>query len=241
MPKRDTQEILDAFKSSVARLERHCLSFDDGIDDAAIDIAVALRTLLYTRYDENGIATSLSLMDTLKGVDSKYDIMYLSTCIDKPSKPGGVHAWHFKNLRNMSILDGSDIYAGIIVKTLDGDVHGKCVADVKYRADGHPHIRNMVTLQNYLSEKIFFDVKTKIELSRIEAIKYVANKDAGAHFDTKIPKKYDSFRHPNAFKVIVNGEDIPFSRNPVYVSIRQIAWEVLESFKQYNLIFGHIS
>lgn len=241
MPKRDKQEILNAFDNAVNRLKRHCQSFDKGYDDAAVDLSVGLRMLLYTKYDDNGVPTSKSLMDVLKEEDAKYDIHYLSTCIDMPSKPGSVHAWHFENLRNMSILDGSDIYAGIIVKTLDGDVHGKCVADVKYRADGHPHIRNMVTLQNYLSEKIFFDVKTKIELSRIEAIKYVANKDAGAHFDTKIPKKYDSFRHPNAFKVIVNGEDIPFSRNPVYVSIRQIAWEVLESFKQYNLIFGHIS
>lgn len=236
MPKRDTQEILDAFKSSVARLERHCLSFDDGIDDAAIDIAVGLRMLLYTKYDDNGVPTSKSLMDVLKEEDAKYDIHYLSTCIDMPSKPGSVYAWHFENLRNMSILDGSDIYAGLIVKTLDGNVQGKCVADARHRADGHPGFRDIVTLQDFLSKEIFFDPKTGIILSRMEAIKFVANKDAGAHFDISVPAKYDAFRHANAFKVIVNGEEIPFKRNPVYVSIRQIAWEVLESFRESGLI-----
>lgn len=236
MPKRDKNEIFKAFDSAVSRIKRHCQSFDEGYDDAAVDLSVVLRMLLYTKYDENGTATSRSLIDELKKFDSKYGIQYLSTCIDMPSKRGGVHAWYLENLCNKTILDGSDIYAGLVVKTLYGDVHGKCVADAKYRADGHPGVRNMVTLQDYLSEKVFYDVKTEIELSRIEVIRFVANKDAGAHFDTKIPQKYDAFRHPNAFKVIVNGEDIPFRRNPVYVSIRQIAWEVLESFKKSGLI-----
>ena len=57
-------------------------------------------------------------------------------------------------------------------------------------------------------------------------------KDGGAHFDPNVPIKYDTFRHPNLFTVSFGGTVIPFSKNPVYVSVRQMAWEVLETIEK---------
>ena len=83
-----------------------------------------------------------------------------------------------------------------------------------------------------MNEIVFRDLSTKKELSRWDVISLIANKDGGAHFDSNVPIKYDTFRHPNLFTVRFGETIIPFSKNPVYVSVRQMAWEVLESVKE---------
>ena len=45
-----------------------------------------------------------------------------------------------------------------------------------------------------------------------------------------------TFRIPEALKIIINGQQVAFNPAPMYVSLRQIAWEVLESLKRVKVI-----
>ena len=72
----------------------------------------------------------------------------------------------------------------------------------------------------------------EFRLSREECINEVADKDGGAHLDKLIHANYACFRQPTALQFIIDGEVARFNQNPVYVSLRQIAWEVLESLKE---------
>lgn len=56
---------------------------------------------------------------------------------------------------------------------------------------------------------------------RKDCINIVANKYGGAHFDLEVPIKYDTFSYSNLFTVSLGKTIIPFSKNPVYVSIRK--------------------
>ena len=69
------------------------------------------------------------------------------------------------------------------------------------------------------------------EFTRKCCIETVSDKDGGAHFDPTIPIDYYTLRQPSSLKMIVDGQIVRFNQNPIYVSVRQIAWEVMESLK----------
>lgn len=233
--KRDSQEIVTIFHQTMSRLERHCKAFDEGEDSAAIDIAVVLRTLLYTNNESNSKTPTISLMDQMPG--SQYQINYLSTCMKKPKGTNFIQGWNFcGHIHNTTISIQSSVFAGLITKTINDAPNGGYVADVKYMANAFPLDNHTLSLDKWLAEEVFFDVDKGISLSRLQAIKVVSNKDGGSHYDDSIPEYYDIFRHPTTFKIYFNGQEVPFSRNPVYETLRQIAWEVIESFKQAHLI-----
>lgn len=236
MIERDPQEVIDAFRFNVSMLEHLCEEFDKGMIEAALWIAVVLRTLLFTnKKNKNG---GTSIMDQLKSRYSDYDIDYISTALPKPQKGGFIQGWTFgDNIHNMNFT-GLNIYVGLAEKCLRVGGNGELVADIKYKGARDLSAHHYLSLDEWLDEVIFCDYKgeNSVEYTRIKAIKEVADKDGGAHFDPKIPKEYDTFRHPEHARIIYPGGMFTYSCNPVYVSIRQIAWEVLESFKENGLI-----
>lgn len=51
------------------------------------------------------------------------------------------------------------------------------------------------------------------------------------HFDEGLREQsYVDFRKKNALHIIVNGREMLFCENPAFVSLRQIAYEVLMTF-----------
>ncbi len=70
-----------------------------------------------------------------------------------------------------------------------------------------------------------------MKMTRKDIIEIVTDKDGGAHLDPKIPENYAEFREPTALHFKLNGKDAIFNQNPVYVSLRQIAYELLESLE----------
>ena len=116
--KRDSQEIVTIFHQTMSRLERHCKAFDEGEDSAAIDIAVVLRTLLYTNNESNSKTPTISLMDQMPG--SQYQINYLSTCMKKPKGTNFIQGWNFcGHIHNTTISIQSSVFAGLITKTIN--------------------------------------------------------------------------------------------------------------------------
>lgn len=72
-------------------------------------------------------------------------------------------------------------------------------------------------------------------LTRKELVLAVANKDGGAHFDSKVQKKYDDFRHSwsggSTLVGIKSGIKRGYDNIPIYPAIRQIGHELLCTLK----------
>ncbi len=65
-------------------------------------------------------------------------------------------------------------------------------------------------------------------------IENIAEKEGGCHYDTNSTPEQQTFQKPESLHVNLNGTLIEFKPAPVYTSLRQIAWEVMESLKEYN-------
>lgn len=75
--------------------------------------------------------------------------------------------------------------------------------------------------------EIIFDDKVNV-FTRKDVVLYAANKEGGAHFDDKIPEKFSNLVKYNSLGVVDMNDD-PIKGNPVYISIRTIVQEVLDS------------
>ena len=230
---RDPQEIIDIFNFNISMLEQLCADFDKGKTEASLWIAVVLRTLLYS--NKKSSPASISIMEQLKNIDSKYDTSFLSTSFPKPQSGNALQGWVFGgNISNVNLTTLS-VYAGLLIKTLNKYSDGTIVADVKPKMDNFLEVNRKVTLEDWLNETVFYDYRTNFGLTRLESIKMVANKDGGTHLEQELPIEYDTFRQPTLAKIFFGNQEVPFTRNPVYVSLRQMAWEFLETLKRNRL------
>jgi len=88
--------------------------------------------------------------------------------------------------------------------------------------------------------KIIFRNPDDTTLSRKELVLSVANKDGGAHIDMEVTKKFDKFRHSYSGGTTIKGINSRIVRNfdnvPVNPALRQMSFEVIESFKNSKLI-----
>lgn len=81
--------------------------------------------------------------------------------------------------------------------------------------------------------EIILDDKTNV-FSRKDLILTTANQDGGAHVDTKIDGSFANLTINNSLGWMHTDDDMklqPFQNNPAYACIRQIAEEVLVSFR----------
>lgn len=230
---RDPQEVVDVYEYNVSMLQHLCEEFDNGRTEAALWIAVVLRTLLHTHSNHKGTRTSSAIIDQLKETDEKYDFSFLSTRFGCPDGSSFAQGWQLGDgVCGVNVATAS-VYAGLIIKTINrGEGGVGYVADVVIKGTEFEHTHHWLSLNEWMNEEVFRDNESREKLSRWNVISMIANKDGGAHFDPKVPIKYDTFRRPDLFTVSFGETVIPFSKNPVYVSVRQIAWEVLESVRR---------
>ena len=234
---RDPQEVVDVYEYNISMLQHLCEEFDNGRTEAALWIAVVLRTLLRTHVNDDGKRTSYAIIDQLKEMDEKYDFTFLSTRFGCPDSSSFVQGWQLGDGVCGVNVAAASVYAGLIIKTINRVEGGVgYVADAVIKGAAFEHTHHWLSLNEWMNEVVFRDDSKNKKLSRWDVICMIANKDGGAHFDPNVPIKYDTFRHPNLFTVSFGETIIPFSKNPVYVSVRQMAWEVLESIKRtrYN-------
>lgn len=236
--KRTPQEVLGIFECNMSMLEHLCEEFDKGRIEVALWIAVILRTLLYTYYNRNKKEhTSLSVIDQLKEINGKYKIHYVSTAFPAPAKNGTVIGWNISGSVYGGLIPRDPYFIGLAIKKLVIGGDGNNTASIIPLKDAdNQHPFEMIPLEDWLDQIVFKDYDKKKELSRKEVIKIIANVEGGAHLDPKVPEMYDTFSNAKAFKVYFEDDVVTFERNPVFVSVRQIAWEVIESFKRAGII-----
>ncbi|WP_183572155.1 hypothetical protein HDF18_03785 [Mucilaginibacter sp. X5P1] len=94
----------------------------------------------------------------------------------------------------------------------------------------------MVNQNNWWNnQKVIVD-SNGISYSRSKIIKDIANKDGGAHVDDSIWKDiYDLTRSTTSGWAMQNHDGTAIPMNPVPPSIRQMAYELLETFRNINI------
>lgn len=103
--------------------------------------------------------------------------------------------------------------------------------------DNLPEARSSkkVSFDYWWKDKIVFDDKQGNLFTRKDLICFVANQDGGTHVDPKLNKSYADLTRFNSLgwniQINRNGENIEVESNPVLISIRQIAHEVLKTLK----------
>ena len=89
----------------------------------------------------------------------------------------------------------------------------------------------LLSYSDWYNETIF--ELGQFSLNRREIVEIITDKD-GVWSHPQYSEAFEFFSQPQALQLEVNGEIIHFENNPVYVSLVQIAWEVMESLKGEN-------
>ena len=97
-----------------------------------------------------------------------------------------------------------------------------------------PASKTTIPFNEWWETEVIFSSATS-SLTRKELVLAVANKDGGAHFDSKVQKKYDDFRHSwsggSTLTGIKSGIKRGYDNIPIYPAIRQIGHELLCTLK----------
>ena len=211
---RKPEEIEKMAEDIFGYLEHLCEDYDAGKTFAAVLIAVVLRTLLKSNHNTTSVLKHLG----------KENIPFVDSCAPR----GGFRFWEFgDNICNHTFLT-SNVYGGLLKKKVTKGSNG-LVLDFEPLKDINRNI-NMQSLDEWYSREVVFE-NAEYKFTREDCINVVADKDGGAHLDKFIPESYHCFREPTALEIIIDGQLARFNQNPVYVSLRQIAWEVIESLK----------
>ena len=133
------------------------------------------------------------------------------------------------------MVDSSFPYNPRNLLTHHGLVGMRVAATTTFWAPLHdrPHPARMRKFDEWWDNDIVLKDTDNITYSRRKLVLYAANKDGGAHVDHELDDRYERLRDGSGLGWIASsptGEGpIP---NAIPFSIRQIAFEVLETFKQ---------
>lgn len=171
-------------------------------------IAVTLRTLLHDTNSSHSLLSILNLKNR----------MFLSTNTE-------------------DIYNKSNVYHGLVRQIKVGVNDGKG-GEIKYwplydeKYFKCSMMKKFIPFDEWWKETILKN--DKYELTRKDVILICANKDGGAHYDELIEKKYDEFRHNNVNNSYLIGIKSGMVRGcdnaPIIASIKEIAYEVIETF-----------
>lgn len=220
---RESSEFEKKFHEQVALLIVACRNYDEGFECASLNIAVCLRTLFH---------------------DSKTSKSALSH-INK------------KNIEMLdsSIYTGDDLNLGLLLKQFSTPFKEKyTIPDTKnHRMWYIPFCHSIpsfeiwesakkrwLSIEDWLKQDICSNKNVpEAKLNRYDFIKMTANRDGGAHIDESVDVRYNYFRFSDSGlnkMDIEHWQEKPIMNIPIYPILRQIAFEVLFSFRNAGLI-----
>ena len=195
------------------RLDEHlqlmavlCDCYDADNDIVALPIATAIRVLVHDT------TRSVSLLSHL----GRKNVQYLNTNFRDP-----IEAVHLGLVRriNVGVHDGAG-----------GEAKYWPLCDERYFPTPRQHF-TFVPFDDWWGERVFENSKSS--LTRGDLVLAIANKDGGAHFDTEVDERYDSFRKSWSGGSSLVGRQSGLKRGydniPIYPAVRQIAYELLHS------------
>ena len=219
---REHSELREKLQEQIQLLQHYCEQYDNGKKIFVYPMSTTLRILLKDTKKCVSLLKQLNIKDTLLFVDSAHHCK------------NGVCCWEIcDNTHNIAAIDGA-VYAGLVAKrlrqqgnTLETTLKPLC----QFSLAPQP---KMVNFDQWYDEEVLDDTENK--MSRKNIIENIAEKAGGCHVDEDMTIEEATFRIPEALKIIINGQQVAFNPAPMYVSLRQIAWEVLESLRQAKVI-----
>lgn len=215
---------IERFNEIFLDLLDDCSLFDNGQERKAISIAGRIRTLL-----KNGPNKStVSLINQLE----KMDIPFKDSAIPYSLKPG---LSYFDNARFSDChIYVTGVYMGLLYKKMDGEneMANYSFAPMFTRSSLKPQISEK-SFEDWWSQIIYEDPYLKLKLSRKDLILSCAEQDGYAHFDkvSRLNPNYKEFIKSDSLQFVVNNTKIRFLNSPAKNSIRQIGYEVVETFR----------
>lgn len=214
---REQSELREKLQEQIQLLQYYCEQYDNGKKIFVYPMSTTLRILLKDTKKCISLLKQLNIKDTSLFVDSAHHCK------------NGVCCWEIcDNTHNIAAIDGA-VYAGLVAKrlgqqgnTLETTLKPLC----QFSLAPQP---KMVNFDQWYDEEVLDDTENK--MSRKNIIENIAEKAGGCHVDTDMTIEEAKFRIPEALKIIINSQQVAFNPAPIYVSLRQIAWEVLESLK----------
>lgn len=219
---RGDSELNSMLKEQIQLLQHYCEQCDKGNKIFLSPMSVTLRVLLKDTRNSHSLLKQLSIKDELLFVDSAHHCK------------NGVCCWEIcENTHDIAAIDGA-VYAGLVAKKLSQNGTTLETTLKPLCQFSHAPQPKMVNFDQWYNEEVLDDTENK--MSRKNIIENIAEKAGGCHVDEDMTIEEATFRIPEALKIIINGQQVAFNPAPMYVSLRQIVWEVLESLKRVEVI-----
>lgn len=214
---KDVDSIKRDFIEKFDRLKSECDNYDNG-NRTHLQIEYMSATLRILLKDSR---SCISLLEQLK---EKENISF----IDSSTQRNTMSFWHIgNNISNLNIVV-SNVYMGLLVKSIFLDSEYKIHYKFEPLLNENKNIEEK-QFDNWYKSEIYNDGTYSI--TRKKLIETIAEQDGGVHVDTQLEEDYFLFKKSDSLKTKINGEFVNFDNNPAFVSLRQIAFEVLESLK----------
>lgn len=219
---REKEEWLKLFEEQVQTINQLCELYDKGTPYNASLIAITLRNILGRR----------NLQHSLWELKNGHDCLFCDSAADRIKGPQNYtvkpsyDAQGRLILPNVVITGTEKVYDGFLRKVIsqEGEYNLYPLLDerkekVKWK-----------TFEEWINQVIF--AVNDVTFTRKQAIEIVAGYEG--NLSGALPDNYALFRTPTALQILVNGRPVRFNQNPVFVSIRQIAWEIIVTLNKYD-------
>lgn len=206
--KRSQDELVKILQKQIDFLELSCSAFDSGNENEALRIATIIRVLVHDTDKSISLLTQLIFKSKLIFLDSSLPID--PQLVDPKKKE--------------YVFQGLPGLVGIKVASMQA----KFIAPLLLREGA----RGPVSFSEWW-EKGCIPGDNRKRYSRKQLILWMANKEGGAHVDTKISMAYRELSNSSlGMSFFVGGIKKGFNNSPADASVRQIAWEILNTIKQ---------
>lgn len=210
-----TQEELERrLQEQLRLLEDYCAQYDVGRTEYVYPMSTTLRVLLKDTRNSNSLLKQLGKKESLQFVDSAHHVK------------NGFCCWEVGDVCNTTVIDGA-VYAGLAAKRLRGE-KDRLVTELKplCRYSNAPRPKSK-SFDDWYNDEVLDDGHLK--MTRKQVIENIAEKEGGCHIDPDSTDEQLAFQKPEALRVQINRMIVEFKPAPVYVSLRQIAWEVMQT------------
>lgn len=201
---RPQEELLEALSEQVRFITLSAAAYDKGDWSEAKRIAVHIRLLVHESRTSSALLRQLGVIDALGFVDGA----------------------EVPNPRNLLPTSG---LTGLHIRSSSTGMNAEWVP--KFAMPGYP-LRAHRAFIDWWNRVVVIDSQQN-RFSRKDLVLVMANQDGGAHFDPYLDAAYRKLTRENSIGWAVTG---PGGSRPLrgieYASVRQIAWELLDTLSE---------
>ncbi|MDH3052339.1 hypothetical protein QEN42_21135 [Gordonia alkanivorans] len=212
-PTRSRSELMELLREQLRFLELSNTSFDSGHLIEAKRLAVTLRVLFRQTASSHALVMQLGLDRQLSWVDTA-------------GRVDPENLLSVTGLVQMRFTARDSTQPAYVAKL------GSYPQRFVLARHGRRRRGNRAPFEEWWNTPVMRDSKGR-EFSRWNLVNILSNKEGGAHVDPKPHAGYVGLSQENSLGWYLNG-DKPLESNPVFPSVRQISYEVLESFRQQS-------